>query len=89
MTDPIRQKRLNERKNYINLKRSVPCHDCGGTFPICCMDFHHIEEDTKHPSIGRSSLISVMQKYSIEKIDKEIEKCVVICANCHRIRHHT
>ena len=74
---------------YIKSKRNVPCMDCGGTFPVCCMDFHHVDEETKNSLIGRKSFLHVMKKYSVERIDEEIDKCVIVCANCHRIRHQS
>jgi hypothetical protein len=89
--DDSRIKRHNKRYQYILSKKNVPCMDCGNTFPGCCMDFHHISED-KDPVLKRNgrgkSMGVIMKKWSIKKIDEEISKCVVICSNCHRIRHH-
>ena len=88
--EPLRQKKRHaERQEYIRSKKNVPCMDCGNVFPDYCMDFHHIEEDTKNPIIGRNSFIDRMKKCSIKTIDEEISKCVIICACCHRIRHHS
>lgn len=89
MEDKAREKRWNERREYLISKKNVPCEDCGGTFPNYCMDFHHLNEDTKNPGIKRKSFIDKMKTYSMKKIDEEIAKCVVLCANCHRIRHHS
>lgn len=54
------------------------CVDCKETDPAC-LDFDHVK--------GQKSLaISEMhnQGYSITRIQQEIDKCVVRCANCHR-----
>jgi hypothetical protein len=80
------------RKNqyeYILSKKRVPCSDCGGLFPEVCMDFHHLDEETKENSLKkwRTSMSGRMRRWSKKRIDEELEKCVVICANCHRIRH--
>ena len=83
-----KEKRRQKRKEYILEKKNVPCQDCGGTFPSCCMDFHHLGESTKHPHGMRKGFLDKMANLSIKKIDEEISKCVVICSNCHRIRHH-
>ncbi len=63
------------------LKISNPCADCGKFYPSMCMDFDHIGEKkielSKAPNLGGP-----------EKILKEISKCQLVCANCHRIRTH-
>lgn len=84
--DPVRQARWDKNIAYIDSKRDVPCHDCGGTFPLVCMDFHHIDEETKYKP-GRSSMKNTMKEWGRKKIDEELDKCVVLCACCHRIRH--
>jgi hypothetical protein len=75
------QRRAAENKRIIADAKSVPCVDCRGSFPPCCMDFHHIAGN-KRFSVGKS-----VQRTSAT-LRKEIEKCIVICSNCHRIRHH-
>ncbi len=65
---------------YICKRKNKPCKDCGVKYLPCVMDFHHVR--------GRKMRrIALMSNYSIKKIDKEIDKCDLICANCHRIRH--
>ena len=83
--------RWEKRKEYILSKKKVKCMDCGGSFPDYCMDFHHIDEESKDPAFKRTngkSMMMEMQKWSIDRIDAEIDKCEIICACCHRIRHH-
>ena len=88
---PSSDKRLVENREYIRSKKSVPCADCGKEFPDVCMDFHHLDEETKMDHIkarGRNrSMVWTLSKYSRKKIDEELDKCVVLCACCHRIRH--
>lgn len=62
--------------------KSGPCGDCGRCFPICCMDFDHREGEIKSGNVG--SMFA--HHYSRELIEREIEKCDLVCANCHRIR---
>jgi hypothetical protein len=87
----LKQKqRLQERSEYIRSKKTdVPCHDCGGKFPPYCMDFHHLNEGTKHYALKHRSFVDKMSTCSIKRIDEELSKCVIVCANCHRIRHNT
>ena len=47
------------------------------------MDFDHRDRKTKLTNINR--MINY-RSYSKEKILEEIEKCDLVCANCHRIR---
>lgn len=57
-----------------------PCSECGnGDSRV--LDFHHVEE--KAIEISNA----VRRGWSISRISDEIDKCVVLCANCHRIHH--
>jgi hypothetical protein len=69
--------------------RSRPCMDCGGSFPTCCMQFDH----RKGRSItGRNSPETIANvtksTTSLAALQAELEKCDVVCANCHAIRTH-
>ncbi len=71
----------NERKAYFVQYKGNKCHRCGGTFPLCCYDFHHVDESTKSfeiaPAMDRGLVI----------LTEEVDKCILLCANCHRIIH--
>lgn len=62
--------------------RQVPCMDCGGVFPPHVMDFDHRDPKTKAFNIMSAR---AMLK-SRDVLLAEIEKCDIVCANCHRIR---
>jgi len=57
------------------------CHDCLKTYPSCCYDFHHL--DPKQKDLNPANAVS----YSEETYMNEIKKCIMLCSNCHRIRH--
>ena len=57
------------------------CADCGGVFPREAFDFHHL--DPKQKEFQLSDLL--VGKW--ENAKKELDKCVLLCANDHRIRH--
>lgn len=62
--------------------KSRPCADCGGVFPVCCMDFDHRDGTEKAYNLG--SMFA--HHYSRELIQTELDKCDLVCANCHRVR---
>lgn len=68
------------RKIIEDLKRS-PCIDCGLNFPPECMDFDHVRGKKKFDVGQAARLIG-----RLEPLLVEIEKCELVCANCHRIR---
>ena len=58
------------------------CHDCGGVFSPAVYDFHHLDPTQKEYNIG-----DIVRKVDFEKVKEELSKCVLLCANCHRVRH--
>jgi len=73
--------RRNRGRIYLNKHKEKPCADCGIQYPPYVMDFDHVR--------GKKAFqLSIRIHYSIERLRKEIEKCDVVCANCHRIRSH-
>lgn len=89
MSKEQKQRKLqlqNERrikvKNYVYAyKLYKSCLICGESEPAC-LDFHHISND-KEINIADA----IRCGWSLDKIKKEIEKCVIVCANCHRLIH--
>jgi hypothetical protein len=70
-------------KDYItNLLSKSCCVDCGNT-NLIVLEFDHLK-DKKY---GIAYLIS--RGASLGKLQKEIDKCDIVCANCHRIRTDT
>lgn len=76
-------KRLRGQEYVRSAKTDIPCMDCGIIYPPYVMDFDHRDPSTKFKDVGR------MTNYSLETIQKEIDKCDIVCANCHRIRTHS
>jgi hypothetical protein len=67
---------------YINKIKNIPCMDCSQSYPSYVMDFDHRIKKDKEVDVGRM----INGGWSKEKVDKEIKKCDIVCANCHRIR---
>ena len=79
--------KAKENKNILKIKvneikSSMKCETCGENH-IACLDFHHKNPDKKDFNISNA----VSRGWKLEKILKEIEKCVILCANCHRKLH--
>lgn len=74
------------RRRQSNKMRAVAykgghCLDCGGVFQACVYDFHHIDPTQKDFTIGCED------GASWARIKVELDKCVLLCSNCHRVRH--
>ena len=68
-------------RDFLNTyKSNLKCVECGENHPAT-LDFHHID-----PS-GKDFGVANFGGKSITKIKDEIEKCIVLCANCHRKLH--
>jgi superfamily II DNA helicase RecQ len=61
--------------------RLAECADCGEPDPIV-LEFDHINPTNKLDNIG--TLIS--RGVSKKVLEEELDKCEVVCANCHRRR---
>lgn len=57
------------------------CSKCHQIFDPVCYDFHHTDPKEKELTIGENMLLGK------ERLFKEIKKCVLLCANCHRLTH--
>lgn len=75
----IRRRRL--KKTMVNYKGGE-CQFCGYSKYVGAIDFHHVDSTSK--KFG----LSMDQMYrSWETVKKELDKCVIVCANCHRELH--
>ena len=78
----VRKRKHRIRKELLEYKETLKCEKCGED-STCCLDFHH--KNPKRKEIEISEAISV--GWGIKRIKKEIEKCMVLCSNCHRKVH--
>ena len=80
------QKNTNENKRkarakWQEYKATLCCTKCGQNHPST-LDFHHVIKDDKR------SVNQLVGAGQYKEALKETQKCVVLCANCHRIFHH-
>jgi hypothetical protein len=71
----------NLKRRLAEIKEASGCVDCGINNHII-LDFDHLRN--KKYNISRM----IHDGFSWKAIKKEIEKCEIVCANCHRIRTH-
>lgn len=73
------QTRKRDIIQAIKLERG--CADCGYRENAVALEFDHRPGEVKSLSIGRA-----ISQAGLDRLLAEIEKCDVVCANCHRIR---
>lgn len=73
-----RERKRRMKEELVALKGGK-CMDCGGVFPAYAYDFHHIN--------GRDVKINTLTGLSRVAMLEEVNKCVLLCAVCHRGRH--
>jgi hypothetical protein len=73
--------RKRNRGLWLEFKASLKCAKCGFSHPAA-IDFHHIDSGTKDGEVNRLSGTG-----SYKKAYAEVEKCIPLCSNCHRIHH--
>lgn len=74
-----RREVLERNRSYIwTVLTTSSCVDCDNNNPLV-LEFDHLRDKS-------NNIASVMRDWSLEKLMAEIEKCEVVCANCHKIR---
>lgn len=77
-----KEKRKSKRKeidSYIlDFKLKASCKFCFENDPVC-LQFHHLVPEEKDIEIANAR----RQGWSIERLQTEINKCIIVCSNCH------
>lgn len=60
------------------------CEKCGYSNNLAALDFHHIDPKTKSFQLDSRHLSNT----NIDKLKDEVNKCILLCANCHRETHY-
>lgn len=70
-----------QRKNRerVRIAKARPCADCGVQYPYYVMQFDHLKDK-------KFNLSSKVHRIGRAKVEAEIAKCDVVCANCHAER---
>lgn len=84
---------MSKPQDVINFRRRLKialaqafgnkCQICGQSFPLSVYDFHHLNPSEKKFSIGAQTTTR-----SRADTAEEAKKCIMTCANCHRLIEH-
>jgi hypothetical protein len=71
-----------KRKQMVHDAKAKPCACCGKTYHYSAMDLHHLDPTKKDGMVGE-----FVKTGTYKTLQEEIDKCVVLCAICHRLLH--
>ena len=66
---------------FVKKEKEKPCMDCRQTYHWFAMDFDHVRGKKTY-----NLSICAQKGLSLGRVKQEIEKCDLVCANCHRFR---
>lgn len=78
------ERRGMSRKLELIEKKGGGCSICGYNKNIAALEFHHTDASQKELKLDKRTL----SNSSMEKILKELEKCILLCSNCHKELHY-
>jgi hypothetical protein len=70
------------KDKWRSFKATLSCVQCGQNH-VATLDFHHVDSSTKEGSVNQ-----LAKNRAYKRAMEEVEKCIVLCANCHRIHHY-
>jgi len=76
-----REQRCRNRRHLIEWKQNHPCK-CGENH-VACLSFHHLDAGLKEDAVYKLAKSPV----SLDRLQAEIDKCIVVCENCHKKIH--
>lgn len=80
LIDAVTRKRHKNKQELVEYKGGK-CEICGYDKCIDALEFHHLDPNEKEFGISNGNI------KSLEKLKKEADKCILLCANCHRELH--
>ena len=75
-------KRRKKIKDLAIEYKGGKCFLCGYQKCVDALEFHHLDSGKKEFGVSKDGLTR-----SWERVRKEIENCILVCANCHRELH--
>jgi predicted HNH restriction endonuclease len=78
----VKIQRAIGKATWDTFKRTLKCTKCKQNHPAT-LDFHHIDPSEKENLVSK-----LVSNGCFAAAMKEVKKCIVLCANCHRIVHY-
>lgn len=75
-------KRRKKIKTLAIAYKGGKCQFCGYNRCVGALEFHHLDPKTKDFGLGQNGLTR-----SWERTRRELDKCILICSNCHKEIH--
>ena len=82
-TNYMKEQYKKKREAVGGIKQELSCAKCGYNEYPTALDFHHLDPTQKDTTVARM----IANNYSLERAFTEIDKCICLCANCHRVFH--
>lgn len=79
----MRKTYLKKREEIFQLKLQIKCQKCGYNRCPDALEFHHTNPEEKDYTVSQALRLHKSEK----EIQNEINKCVVLCSNCHKEFH--
>lgn len=76
------RERKEQIKEIVRKYKEVPCTDCGIQYPFYVMQFDHVR------GVKEGNISAFVSNRQLKKALEEIQKCEVVCANCHAARSY-
>jgi heterodisulfide reductase subunit B len=74
--------RAMAKEKWVVFKNTLSCTQCGFSHSAA-LDFHHTDPDKKENIISK-----LVSEGRFSAAMEELQKCIVLCANCHRVHHY-
>lgn len=79
--DCVKTRRANTKEKLIKYKGGK-CEICGYDKCNQALEFHHVNPEEKSFTISQSNIYK-----NLTILKQEVDKCILVCANCHREIH--
>jgi 5-methylcytosine-specific restriction endonuclease McrA len=76
----VAQRRRETKRKAIEYKGGA-CEGCGYNRCVAALHFHHLDPTKKDVQVSKNTM-------SWERVKAELDKCEMLCANCHAEKHH-